>query len=42
MGDDEQIEVGAPYAPLTEVAAAYGVSDDTIRWASNDPEQFGE
>lgn len=31
MSEGEQISEGVTYAPLTEVAAAYGVSVDTIR-----------
>ncbi len=31
MSESEEIREGVTYAPLTEVAAAYGVSVDTIR-----------
>lgn len=31
MSEGKQVEGGSAYAPLTEVAAAYGVSVDTIR-----------
>lgn len=31
MSESEQVEGAVTYAPLTEVAAAYGVSVDTIR-----------
>ena len=31
MSEREHVEGGSAYAPLSEVAAAYGVSVDTIR-----------